>query len=56
LTLQRLSDDDVVDGDVDELDEETEEAHHEETDSGSGGNLLELYSMGRRKVEKRKCG
>ena len=34
--------DDVVDGDVDELDEEADEAHDAETDGGGDGDLLEF--------------
>ena len=33
---------DVVDGDVDELDEESNEAHYREADGGGNSNLLEL--------------
>ena len=36
------ADDDIVDGDVDELDEEADEAHDAEPDRGGDGNLLEL--------------
>ena len=41
--------DDVVDGDVDQLDEEANEAHHCKADSRGNGNLLELcaYLLGR---------
>jgi hypothetical protein len=35
-------DDDVLDGDMDELDEETDKAHDSETESGGQCNLLEL--------------
>jgi hypothetical protein len=37
------SDDDVVDGDVDELDEEADEAHDGEPDGSGDGDLLELW-------------
>jgi hypothetical protein len=39
------ADDDVVDGNVDKLDEEANEAHDGEADRGSEGNLLELYKF-----------
>jgi hypothetical protein len=37
------ADDDVVDGDVDELDEEADEAHNGEADGCGDGDLLELW-------------
>ena len=37
---------DVVDGDVDELDEEADEAHDGKSDGGGDGNLGELFSVG----------
>ena len=37
--------DDVVDGDVDELDEESNEAHYREADGGGNSNLLELWKI-----------
>lgn len=39
------SNDDIIDGDVDELDEEPDEAHDGETDGGGDGNLLKLFSV-----------
>ena len=39
------SDDDVVDGDVDELDEEADEAHDPEPDGGGDGDLGELLPV-----------
>ena len=36
------ADDDVVDGDVDQLDEEPDEAHDGEADGGGDRDLLEL--------------
>ena len=36
------ADDDVVDGDVDQLDEEADETHDAEADRGGDGDLLEL--------------
>ena len=40
-------DDDVVDGDVDELDKEADEAHDGEADGGRDGDLLELWKEGK---------
>ena len=37
------SHDDVVDGDVDELDKEADEAHDGEADGGRDGDLLEFW-------------
>ena len=48
------SDDDVVDGDVDELDEETDEAHDAEPDGGGDGNLRELLPA-KKKPQLTKC-
>jgi hypothetical protein len=43
IPIFRLSsDNDVVDGNVDQLDEESDEAHDGETDGCGYGNLLEL--------------
>merc|ERR1719508_659004 len=39
------SHDDVIDGDVDELHEEPDEAHDGETDGGGHGDLLELSQI-----------
>jgi hypothetical protein len=39
------SDNDVVDGDVNELDEEADEAHDGKADGGGHGNLLELFPV-----------
>lgn len=36
--------DDVVNGDVDKFDEESDEAHDREPDGGGHGNLLELWN------------
>ena len=36
--------DDVVNGDVDKFDEESDEAHDREPDGGGNGNLLELWN------------
>ena len=36
------ADNDVVDGDVDQLDEETDEAHDEEPNASGAGDLGEL--------------
>ena len=36
------ADDDIVDGDVDQLDEESDEAHDGESDGGGDSDLLEL--------------
>merc|ERR1712137_989551 len=36
---------DVVDGNVDELDEEADESHDGEADGGGHGNLLELFPV-----------
>ena len=41
---------DVVDGDVDQLDEEANEAHHREADSSGNRNLLQLCAVGKRRV------
>lgn len=41
-----ISDDDVVDGDVDEFYEESDEAHNAESDGGGDSNLLELFAVG----------
>ena len=40
------ADDDVVDGNVDELDEETNEAHDGESDGGGHRDLLVLLPVG----------
>ena len=40
------SDNDVVDGDVDELHEETDETHDAEPNSGCHSDLLKLFSVG----------
>ncbi len=37
--------DDVINGDVDELDEEADESHDGESDGGGDGNLLELLPV-----------
>ena len=37
--------DDVVDGDMDELDEEADEAHEQEADAGRAGDLGELCNF-----------
>lgn len=42
----RILHNDVVDGDVDELDEEANEAHDAETDGGGERDLLEFLSVG----------
>lgn len=42
LLARRLRQDDVVDGDVDELDEEANEAHDQEPHAGGHGNAREL--------------
>ena len=39
------SDDDVVDGNVDQLDEKSNESHESKSDSCSDGNLLELLPV-----------
>ncbi len=39
--------DDVVDGDVNELDEEADEAHDRETDGRGNGDLLEFWKRSR---------
>ena len=39
--------DDVVDGDMDELDEEADEAHKQEADAGRAGDLGELCGFRR---------
>ena len=39
---QLRADDDVVDGNVDQLDEEPDEAHDGKADGGGDGDLLEL--------------
>ena len=54
LLLKRClrSHNDVVDGDVNELDEEADEAHDRESDGGGHGDLLEFC---KRKGGKRKC-
>ena len=36
---------DIVDGDVNELDKESDKSHDGEADSGGNGNLLELLSV-----------
>ena len=36
------ADDDIVDGDVDQLDEESDEAHDGESDGGGDSDFLEL--------------
>ena len=40
------SDNDVVDGDVDELDKKPDEAHQSKPDGRGDGNLLELLPVG----------
>ena len=40
------ADNDVVDGNVDELDEESDESHDAEPDGGGDSNLLELFPVG----------
>merc|ERR1719500_1070902 len=46
LKLISSTDDDVIDGDVDELDEEPDEAHDAEADGGGDGDLGELLPVG----------
>ena len=41
-----LSDNDIVDGDVDELDEESDESHQREANGCGDGDLLELLPVG----------
>ena len=38
-------DDDIVNGDVDELDEEADESHDGESDGGGDGDLLKLLPV-----------
>merc|ERR1719412_3346736 len=40
------SDNDIVDGDVDELDEESDESHQREADGCGNSDLLELLPVG----------
>ena len=40
------SDENIVDGDVDDLDEEPDEAHDQEPNSRGTGNLSELLTIG----------
>ena len=40
------SDNDIVDGDVDELDEESDESHQREANGCGDGDLLELLPVG----------
>jgi len=39
------SDNDVVDGDMDQFDEEPNEAHDAESNSGCSGNLLKFFTI-----------
>ena len=42
MHIELRSDNDVVDGDVNQLDEEPDESHESESNRCSDGNLLEL--------------
>ena len=46
LWTHLASHDDVVDGDMDQFHEESNESHDTETNSGCHGNLLELFPVG----------
>lgn len=41
--MNRSAEDDVIDGDEEELDDVADAAHDGEADGAGGGNLLELY-------------
>ena len=49
--MKLRADDDVVDGDVNKFDKESDEAHDSEPNGGSDGDLLEFWKRNKNRLK-----